>query len=84
MYNEFCTEASILGALILSTKKNSSGHFISDSKENISELVLKKLYEKSAMSIFDFTLTEKFQDQEKKPYSIIKFFKILYFRIKKT
>ena len=83
MYNEFCTEASILGALILSNQKNSSGHFISDSKENISELVLKKLYEKSAMSIFDFTLTEKFQDQGKKAFFNNKIFQNFIFSNKK-
>ena len=83
IYNEFCTEASMLGALILTKQKNSSGKFISDTKENISRKVLNLLYKKSAISIFDFTLTEKFNEQEKKSLLENKIFQDFIFSNKK-
>ena len=47
-----------MGALIISKIKSKSGKIIFNSKEQFAKTVLDKLFEKSAISIFNFT-TEK-------------------------
>ena len=67
-YDKFSKEASILGAIIITKQKNGSGKFIASSKEELSEIVLKRLFEQSSLAIFDFALNEQFEDQEKKVF----------------
>ena len=68
MYDKFSKEASILGAMIITKQKNSSGKFITDSKENLSEMVLRSLFEQSSIAIFDFALDAQFKNQENKSF----------------
>ena len=75
LYDKFSKEASLLGAMIISKQKNSTGKFISSSKEELSEMVLKSLFQQSSVAIFDFALDEQFNDQEKKAFLENKVFK---------
>ena len=68
LYDKFSKEASTLGAMIISKQKNSTGKFISSSKEELSEMVLKSLFQQSSVAIFDFALNEQFNDKEKKAF----------------
>ncbi len=64
IYNAFNTKAANLGALIISKRKNKSGEFIFNSKEQFAKTVLTKLFEQSAISIFNFTTKKIFNNSE--------------------
>ena len=64
IYNAFNTKAANLGALIISKRKNKSGEFIFNSKEQFAKTVLRKLFEQSAISIFNFTIKKTFNNSE--------------------
>ena len=64
IYNAFNTKAANLGALIISKRKNKSGEFIFNSKEQFAKKVLDKLFEQSAISIFNFTIKKTFNNSE--------------------
>ncbi len=62
IYNRFNTRAANLGALIISKMKNKSGKIVFNSKEQFAKKVLDKLYEQSALSIFDFATKKLFNN----------------------
>ena len=62
IFNGFNTKAANLGAQIISKRKSKSGEIIFNSKEQFAKKVLDKLFEQSAISIFDFATKKIFNN----------------------